>query len=370
MTDTLIESLFALNKRISKIERSSAAAMAAKNLGLTYMGFGRYGVLDTETGENTVTHIVKDGKLVLFGDPKPTNKKFIQLYGDRFERHKANTKYTPVRNAVSHDILDMDGQPHYLAKDYPDTENDPEKITPALTLDNDHIENIHRQYMDKYYQKFINEPEEFSRVESSVKYYMGIGSHEMNAYLWKYPQAGDEKKYHPAIAGHIRDLDKIFDSDMARVLENTTVYNGTSAPNIKVGDKYYSRGFFSTSLDPAIPHGFAHSRIQMTKGGSGPVGIRQPVVFEIALKKGQKAININAISAVPGWESPMLNVEHEFILPRDTVLEIIEGPLSYGGKALYKATVINHEPPAERPVKPPKQPEQLKKLDEVRLRKP
>ena len=140
--------------------------------------------------------------------------------------------------------------------------------------------------------------------------YTSSGYAEINRYLYKGHDDGVSPQQDEIINQTIETLDSAFEE--TQIPFPYTVYSGLSsrysADKFQLGGEYIFRGYVSTSLD-----------FNTAIGGFADVGgSDQPVVLQVELKKGQKAIYVDAVSAHEG--------ERETLLPRGSKIKVISGP--------------------------------------------
>ena len=144
----------------------------------------------------------------------------------------------------------------------------------------------------------------------AIENYTGDGYAEINRYLYKGHDDGVSPQQDEIINRTIETLDSAFEETQTPF--PYTVYSGLSsryrADKFQLGGEYIFRGYVSTSLD-----------FNTAIGGFADVGASdQPVVLQVELKKGQKAIYVDAVSANEG--------ERETLLPRGSKIKVISGP--------------------------------------------
>lgn len=261
-----------------KSEPRSAAAMQARKMGLTYVGFGRYA-----DNKGRVAYTVDNDRLVPFKSQGEVGKMF-----DKSSMINNDEKSKELFNQ---------------ADQYYKTNNKRSKEDQKILKEKDkEVVKVAKQLASFY------RPEMFDDAElEAIQSYTGDAFNEINRYLYKGHDAGTDANRADAIGRMVDALDSAFDETQAPF--PFTVYSGLSgrykASKIQAGQEYVFRGYLSTSLshDVAI---------------SGFTDSAEPVVLQIEVNKGDKAIYVDNISAVDG--------ELETLLPRGSKIKIISGP--------------------------------------------
>lgn len=261
-----------------KSEPKTAAAKQARKMGLLYVGFGRYA-----DNKGRVAYIVDNDRLVPFKGQEEVGKMFDkassvnndekskELFNQADQYYKINNK----RSKEDRKIF---------------KEKDKEVIKTANQL-------------GSFYR-----PEMFDDAElQAIIEYTGDAFNEINRYLYKGHDEGVDANKADAVGRMVDALDSAFDETQAPF--PFTVYSRLSgryrAEKIQPGGEYIFRGYISTSLshDVAI---------------SGFTDSAEPVVLQIEVAKGQKAIYVDNLSSTDG--------ELETLLPRGSKVKIISGP--------------------------------------------
>lgn len=269
-----------------KSEPKSAAAKQARKMGLTYVGFGRYA-----DNKGRVSYIVNNDRLVPFKGQEEVGKMFDksssinndekskELFKQADQYYKINNKRSKEDNRIL-------------------SQKDKEVIKTAKQL-------------GSFYR-----PEMFDDAElDAIINYTGDAFNEINRYLYKGHDEGADANRADAVGRMVDALDSAFDETQAPF--PFTVYSGLSgrykAEKIQPGGEYIFRGYISTSLshDVAI---------------SGFTDSAEPVVLQIEVAKGQKAIYVDNLSSTDG--------ELETLLPRGSKVKIISGPHSLPWSAI------------------------------------
>lgn len=261
-----------------KSEPRSAAAMQARKMGLTYVGFGRYA-----DNKGRVAYIVDNDRLVPFKGQSEVGKMF--------------DKSSMINNDEKSKELFNQADQYYKVNNKRSKED--QKILREKDKD---VVKVAKQ-LGSFYR-----PEMFDDVElDAIVNYTGDAYNEINRYLYKGHDEGTDANRADAVGRMIDALDSAFDETQAPF--PFTVYSGLSgrykADKIQPGAEYIFRGYISTSLshDVAI---------------SGFTDSAEPVVLQIEVAKGQKAIYVDNLSSTDG--------ELETLLPRGSKVKIISGP--------------------------------------------
>lgn len=261
-----------------KSEPRSASAMQARKMGLTYVGFGRYA-----DNKGRVAYIVDNDRLVPFKGQGEVGKMF--------------DKSSTINNdAKSKELFNQ-------ADQYYKTNNKRSKEDRKILKEKDKgVIKTARQLASFYKPDMFDDNELNALIE-----YTSDAYNEINRYLYKGHDEGVDANRANIIDRIVEALDSAFDETQAPF--PFTVYSGLSgryrADKIKAGQEYVFRGYISTSLshDVAI---------------SGLTDSAEPVVLQIEVQKGNKAIYVDNISATEG--------ELETLLPRGSKVRIISGP--------------------------------------------
>lgn len=256
-----------------KAEPRSAAARQAKKMGLTYVGFGRY-----TDKKGKVAYIVDDDKLV----PYRGTKEIQKLYDATLD--------------FDMDIEDENGKGREAQKQL----NQLSKVQRKRSVEDNKILRTKKKEiaatareLRKFYSARTFTDDELSAIED----YTREGYGDVNRYLYKGHDEGADHSTDQQVNATIAGLDSAFEGSEAPF--KYSVYTGLSdrykAEKIKPGMDYIFRGYLSTSLDYSTAiDGFTNSE--------------QPVVLQIEINKGHKAIYVDSVSGVDG--------EEETILPR------------------------------------------------------
>lgn len=261
-----------------KSEPKTAAARQARKMGLTYVGFGRYA-----DNKGRVAYTVDNDRLVPFKGMSDISKMY-----DKVENIKDDGKYKEAVKQVDQLVKQSDKRSREDRKILSQKDKDVIKVAKQLSS--------------------LYRPEMFDEAElEAIEAYTGDAFTDINRYLYKGHDQGVDANRADAIGRMVDALDSAFDETQAPF--PFTVYSGLSgrykASKIQAGQEYVFRGYISTSLshDVAI---------------SGFTDSPEPVVLQIEVNKGDKAIYVDGISATDG--------ELETLLPRGSKVKIISGP--------------------------------------------
>lgn len=261
-----------------KSEPKTMAAKQARKMGLIYVGFGRYA-----DNKGRVAYTVDNDRLVPFKGMSDISKMY-----DKAENINDDGKYKEAIKQVDQLVKQSDKRSREDQKILKQKDKDVVKVAKQL---------------GSFYR-----PEMFDDVElEAIESYTGDAFADINRYLYKGHDEGVDANMADAIGRMVDALDSAFDE--TQVPFPFTVYSGLSgrykAEKIKPGQEYIFRGYLSTSLshDVAI---------------SGFTDSAEPVVLQIEVSKGQKAIYADNLSSVDG--------ELETILPRGSKVKVISGP--------------------------------------------
>lgn len=263
-----------------KSEPKTAAARQARKMGLAYVGFGRYA-----DNKGRVAYVVDGDRLIPFKGQQDAAK----LYD------KADMASNPEKSK------EMLSQANQIAKTYNNRTKEDRKILSQKDKD---VIKVAKQLSSFY------KPEMFDEAElEAIEAYTGDAFADINRYLYKGHDEGVDANRADAVGRMVDALDSAFDETQAPF--PFTVYSGLSgrykASKMQAGQEYVFRGYISTSLshDVAI---------------SGFTDSPEPVVLQIEVNKGAKAIYVDGLSATDG--------ELETLLPRGSKVKVISGPHS------------------------------------------
>lgn len=261
-----------------KSEPKTMAAKQARKMGLIYVGFGRYA-----DNKGRVAYTVDNDRLVPFKGMSDISKMY-----DKAENINDDGKYKEAIKQVDQLVKQSDKRSREDQKILKQKDKDVVKVAKRL---------------GSFYRPEMFDDAELEAIES----YTGDAFADINRYLYKGHDEGVDANMADAIGRMVDALDSAFDETQAPF--PFTVYSGLSgrykAEKIKPGQEYIFRGYLSTSLshDVAI---------------SGFTDSAEPVVLQIEVSKGQKAIYADNLSSVDG--------ELETILPRGSKVKVISGP--------------------------------------------
>lgn len=267
-------------------EPTSATAIQARKMNLTYAGFGRY---EDKTGR--IAYVVKNNQLVPFRAKEEVSKltqtanDSLNVKDDKLSdivqaAEKGNSALKEVDIRAKRYLQKKDKEVNKLAKE-----------------------------LANFYQPDIFTPEELK----SLADYTEIDYGPINRYLYKGFDDTTTPEEAQNIVDHIENIDSAFDETGAPF--DYTVYTGLSQRydynKIKTGGDYIFRGYVSTSLD----HNVATDLFMfMNETDPSAVG----TLLEIDIKTGQKSIYLENITYNDG--------EFETLLPRGTKIRIDSGP--------------------------------------------
>lgn len=271
-----------------KSEPKSTAAKEARQLGLTYMGFGRYA-----DNRGRISYIVDNGRLV----PYKSREEMQDMFA------KSAFPSAQQKNIVND---------YYSHADIQDRRNTEDvKILKQKTKE---INKLSKELFQFY------KPNMFSQDEIyALRKYTGESYGPINGYLYKGFEPNTTQDDANETQSLINAIDSAFEETQAPF--PYTVYSGLSsrysANKIKSGGEYIFRGYLSTSIDfnTAIS-GFTDIEWENNANNT--------VVLQIEVSKGQKSIYLDSLSDNPG--------EKETLLPRGSRIKVISGPhlMDYG----------------------------------------
>jgi hypothetical protein len=274
----------------------------AKRLGLTYLGFGRYGKMSMPAaspnnnkakpsvpeGQYQVTHIVRNGLLVQTPVAPPENN------------------YYPAPDQRSiHSYLEKQAK----------------RVREQLEA-------------SKGRQKTF-----LTKAIDTMKDFTASGYVTINRVL----MTNMLSKAHPSIIHKITTLDKLYKNPITQLDSNLTVYASTSAP-MKKGKVFQFKGFMSTCVCPKTAAGFEggasadvdiHPPVDLDDNGKPSKQL--PTLLQIDLKKGQRALDYTSLTGGRLYQPK--DAEDEFILPRDSHIHIVDGPIYLKHAIVWRAEV-------------------------------
>ena len=273
-----------------KSEPKTAAAKEARNLGLTYMGFGRYA-----NSKGEIAYLVDNDRLV----PYKGRDEIDSMY------YKQKT--TPKKISTSAKDAGKNVQPELDWQFYNNALNKRQKEDEKIVAQKGkEAEAVHKE-LTKFYKPNMFTQDEFNAVVD----YTGDGFGPVNRYLYKGHDPDVTPEDDEYIASMIENLDSAFEETQAPF--PYTVYTGLSerysADKIKPGGEYIFRGYLSTSVS---------FDVSITSFTDGTMSNKSPVVLQIEVAKGQKSIYVDAMSEHEG--------EMETMLPRGSKIKIVSGP--------------------------------------------
>lgn len=285
----------------AKAEPKSAAAKEARKMGLTYMGFGRYA-----DRKGKLSYLVHDDRLVPYKSEDDVDSMHYKSYtAQQSEPLTKKKNISPTAkgkpaNPSKAELLKKDAE--FYSNVNSKRSKEDAKILKDLYKDADAVD----KELFKFYQPNMFDDTELQAIEE----YTANGYAQINRYLYKGHDEGVSTEQDENLNQTIESLDSAFEE--TKTPFPYTVYSGLSsrysADKFKLGGEYIFRGYVSTSLD-----------FNTAIGGFADVGASdQPVVLQVELKKGQKAIYLDAVSANSG--------ERETLLPRGSKIKVISGP--------------------------------------------
>lgn len=284
-----------------KTEPKTAAAKEARKMGLTYMGFGRYA-----DRKGKLAYLVHDDRLVPYKSEEDVDDMYYKAYtAQQNEPLTKKKNISPTTKGQS----TQQSKAELLKKDVDFYNNvNSKRSKEDIKILKDLYKNA--DAVDKELFKFY-QPNMFDEAElQAIAKYTADGYTEINRYLYKGHDDGVSQEQDEYLNQTIESLDSAFEETQTPF--PYTVYSGLSsrysADKFKLGGEYIFRGYVSTSLD-----------FNTAIGGFADVGDSdQPVVLQVELKKGQKAIYVDAVSVNAG--------ERETLLPRGSKIKVISGP--------------------------------------------
>jgi hypothetical protein len=281
--------LFKYNSDIKQTHHSSQAAIEAKGLGLTYLGFGRYGKRKSFGQGFEITHYVENGRLI------PWDKYQADTYDNFYKADQAGPELDQKMKIASEEA---DGK---------------EKQKALKHKVDDITKYVLQEYQDDKYM-------------------------DINTLLWKgnyYSNLNDNEKENAEKS--IEKMDNFFELSKLPILdEDRIVYHGTAMSLAKDGE-YEFKGYLSTTTHVEIATGFINYLDT----------IREPVLIQFNLKKGQKALYINAITKGSNEGNPE---EYEYLLPRGTKFRIIGSHIQGTKAKIWQAEIIDQPTPPKRKI--------------------
>jgi hypothetical protein len=281
--------LFKYNSDIEQTHHSSQAAIESKGLGLTYLGFGRYGKRKSFGQGFEITHYVENGRLI------PWDKYQVDTYDNFYKADQAGPELDQKMKIASEEA---DGK---------------EKQKALKHKVDDITKYVLQEYQDDKYM-------------------------DINTLLWKgsyYSNLNDNERENTEKS--IEKMDNFFELSKLPILdEDRIVYHGTAMSLAKDGE-YKFKGYLSTTTHVEIATGFINDLDT----------IREPVLIQFNLKKGQKALYINAITKGSNEGTPE---EYEYLLPRGTKFRIIGSHIQGTKAKIWQAEIIDQPTPPKRKI--------------------
>lgn len=284
----------------AKSEPKSAASREARKMGLTYMGFGRYA-----DRKGKLAYIVHDDRLVPYKGQDDVDNMYFKASTTQQSEPTAKKNVSPTakgKPTQPSKAQVMKKEADFYNGVLKKRSKEDAGILKDLYKDADAV--------DKELFKFYK-PNMFDEAElGAIEYYTADGYADINRYLYKGHDEGVSPEQDAYLNQSIAALDSAFDE--TQLPFPYTVYSGLSSryktDKFQKGGEYIFRGYVSTSLD-----------FNTAIGGFADVGdTDQPVVLQVELKKGQRAIYLDAVSANSG--------ERETLLPRGSKIKVVSGP--------------------------------------------
>lgn len=279
-----------------KSEPKTAASRQAKQLGLTYAGFGRYA-----DRKGNIAYLVHDDKLV----PYKRRDDLSSMYSKTFDMPDTPKPLT-AKKGMSAKGPDKKQLAQQTAKFYHTALKKRESADmETLRQKNKEAAKYKESLYNFYTRKNFSEEE-----QDALEWYTGDGYEYINKYLYKGHDEGASYQDDMTVKKAIKNLDSAFE-DMEAPFKYS-VYTGLStrykSDKFKPGSEYIFRGYVSTSLD-----------YETAIDGFSQIGINdKAVILQVEIKKGQKSIFVDGLSANSG--------EGETLLPRGSRIKVISGP--------------------------------------------
>lgn len=261
----------------AKVEPKSNASKQAKQLGLTYAGFGRY--LD-QNGK--VSYTVVNDKLVPYKGQEDIQKGYSNAVakGDPEQIKAADAEVKTYNNIQKQDEL------YRRQKDK-------------------EVVNLHKELLNYYNVGMFSEDE-----IDAIKAYTEDAYIPVNTYLYKGHEPGTKYDMASAVVDIINNIDSAFQETQAPFAY--TVYTGLSSrydtKDFEQGKDYIFRGYVSASID------YKTALDSFSAIGSN----NTKLILQIDIQKGQKSIYVDGLSDTEG--------ELETLLPRGSRVKVISGP--------------------------------------------
>jgi ADP-ribosyltransferase exoenzyme len=293
------ESFVALTK-----DKSTKAAKQAQELGLNYVGFGRYE--DPKTGK--ISHIVKNDSLEEF---KP--KAHAKGYGSYEYGHESGEDITNIKSTTSEFRNSRTSNFNADLEEYEVKGN--MKHTQALTMytGSNYYKPI-AYMLNKYKPEMMNSPEAIADLEKYGSDYENFLPDEFTS--------GDTRGAVERMMRIIGDIDDAFDHN--EMPADATLYTSLkpsrwSLDDFKEGSTFKFKSFRSTSIDPSAMFTFSYPTAQSKRKDMPEQSVKDiDILLEIKAKKGDKAIPLMTVSP--------FNHEAEVLLPREAPIRILSAP--------------------------------------------
>lgn len=292
-------SIFGAHKNYHDTHQVDKTAIQAKRLNLKYLGFGRYGEIDPATNEYTTTHKVIDGRLTPFTKQAPVGPDGKATKEDWLPDDKHSSLYN--QHTVNHEA----GRIKTLFKD--------QKKGGGLIK--------HRL------SKCFNSMLDFCADSGPIN---KILASEV-----------DPKHANDKIQRIVKDLDTLTKHEAAKLDTDTTFFTGIGHNKAEVGQEFSFAGFMSTTPDPNTALNFVPRETKEAEQKGGPT--LHPTMLEITAKKGQNALNTVALRKALESKEELTSKEYEYILPRNTSLKIVDGPIRTSENIMIYKAEISHQ---------------------------
>jgi hypothetical protein len=287
-------------------DKSTKAAKQAQELGLNYVGFGRYE--DPKTGK--ISHIVKNDNLEPFNAKAHPTGYGSYEFGDESQQDIGDMKQAKT---ALRDQRRTNWEENSALEDYEVKGN--MKHIHALTMytGSNYYKPI-AYMLNKYKPEQMLSPEAIKDIEAYSEDYENFMPDEF--------KQGDTHQAIERMMRIIGDIDDVFDHN--EMPKDATLYSSLkpsrwSIEDFKEGSIFKFKGFRSTSIDPGAMFSYTYPTAQK-KRKDEPDQMQKDIdiVLEIKAKKGDKALPVMTVSP--------FNHEAEVLLPRNAPIKVISGP--------------------------------------------
>jgi len=315
-------------------EPSSLAAKQAKEAGLTYFGFGKYGK------DGAVTHIVLNGKLTPFksqvkqNDTTKLHKQIVDYHAGK-EQNKVLTdlkkknpdQYKGIVDKATKTVKNSEAEEKEMVDAHKLLDKSAQEFDKFVDTKSKESDKLHQTLLTNYDLTKIAEFE-----KSAVKLY---SDGDYNQQLTDYLNTGKDAKPKVPLKNTVKVLDNLINDHQAPA--NFSTYVGLSPDfDLKPGVISKMPAYRGTTLD---------MKTAMKFSGFGDAdNALTPKILEFGVKKGQKGFYTAGLSDHPE--------EKEFLLPRDTSIRLTGEPKLVhhsDGKMLqvYQAEIVDPEEAVE-----------------------